>query len=601
MSRFLATWALSGLFCWAGGADAGSVAPMKVGEKVESLTFKDIRYLNRSLTDLEASKGYCLVFLSTECPIAQRYLPRLKELDAEFSPKGVQFVGLYPSQDESMLDVSSHALEAKLPFAIVRDVNQKCAKTLGIDRVPMVVVLNANKELVYRGRIDDQYRFGGATPKVGRHDLAEALGELVAKKAISVAETPVEGCKLSPWSTPSFDFPVTFHENVEKIMQQRCQNCHHDGAATPFSLVTYDDVKNQGEMIAEVVTDQRMPPWYATPKYGHFQNDPSLSKEERDLVSAWVQAGMPAGDPAKAPAPLSFPKTEWRIGEPDLVVTMKQTHKVQAEGFVPYNYVILPYVFKEDTYVNAIEIRPHNRACVHHCNMAYVNLLQGKGGRESFITGYVPGGQPMILESAEDIAYKIPKGSSLVLQIHYTTTGKPEKSQISVGFRYAKRVQKTTHFFVLDPRGFGIEPGNALFELEETKVIPKNATLLGMFCHMHVRGRDMTFTAEYPDGKAETLLQIPNYNFEWQLGYECPTPPNQTKIPAGTKIRAVAHYDNSKFNPYNPDPNREVPYGDQTYDEMFNGFVFWVYDDEELNLTIDPKTGQVVKEGVAIR
>ncbi len=279
---------------------------------------------------------------------------------------------------------------------------------------------------------------------------------------------------------------------------------------------------------------------------------------------------------------------------------MKQVHDIQAEGFIPYHYVILPYVFKEDTYIEAIEIRPHNANVVHHCNMAYVNLFQGKGGKETFITGYVPGGQPMVLtKMGQEIAYRIPKGSSLVLQIHYTTTGKPEKGQMSVGFRYAKgKVQKITHFFVLDPRNFAIPPGDAMHRMEEANVIPRDATLLGLFTHMHVRGRDMTFQAHFSDGKSETLLQIPNYNFEWQLGYEL-----SRKIPAGTKIQAVAHYDNSTFNSYNPDPKRTVPRGDQTYDEMFNGFVFWVYDDERLDLTIDPKTGTAVKDtsGVARR
>jgi hypothetical protein len=257
--------------------------------------------------------------------------------------------------------------------------------------------------------------------------------------------------------------------------------------------------------------------------------------------------------------------------------------------------VILPYVFKEDTYVSAIEILPHNRNVVHHCNMAYVSIAKMKGGDDTFITGYVPGGQPMDLrpktQSDPEVAYKIPAGSSLVLQIHYTTTSKEEESLISVGFRYPKKgVDKITHHLVLDPRNIAIAPRDPMWKLSAKKTIPKSATLLGMFTHMHVRGRDMTFIAEFPGGQRETLLEIPNYNFEWQLAYEC-----RNRLPAGTKIEAIAHFDNSKFNVYNPDPNRTVPYGPQTYDEMFNGFVFWTNDDENLNLNVDPKTGHVVK------
>ncbi|MBY0586737.1 redoxin family protein [bacterium] len=592
------SWALAVSLLVSGSLQAASTDD--ASKTLPNITFKDIRYLHRTLSDLAGpkdrpTKGFLVVFMNTTCPVAQRYLPKLKTIDAEYGPKGIQVVGLYTAQEETINDIASHALENGVKYPVGKDTDLSAVRALGVERVPQVVLMDAERHVLYSGRIDDQYRIGGTQPRMSRSDVTEALEEFLAGKAISVAQTPVDGCKITPWSPPSAAEPVTFHEHVSKVMQARCQNCHHEGGATPFSLVSYDDVKSQAEMVAEVVGDRRMPPWYASPKYGHFQNDPSMTKEERDIVLAWVKQGMPEGDSAKAPAPLAFSTSRWKIGEPDLVVKMKQEHDIPAEGYIKYYYVMLPYIFKEDTYVDAIEIRPINKSVVHHCNMAYGNLLQGKFGRETFITGYVPGGQPMVLGQSNNVAFKIPKGSTLFLQIHYTTTGKPEKGQLEVGFRYAKGlVQKTTHFMVLDPRGIEIPPGESMYELRETHPIPRNATLLGMFTHMHVRGRDMTYLAHYPDGKTETLLQIPNYNFEWQLGYECPPPPKECKIPAGTKIEAIAHYDNSAFNPYNPDPNRTVPYGDQTYDEMFNGFVFWVYDDEELNLTIDPKTGHVV-------
>jgi hypothetical protein len=339
-----------------------------------------------------------------------------------------------------------------------------------------------------------------------------------------------------------------------------------------------------------------MPPWSADPKYGHFLNAPGMTADERAKVVAWVKADCPAGDPARGPAPLVFADTQWRIGEPDLKITMRAPDKIPAEGFIPYKYVVLPYLFKEDTYVTAIEILPHNRKVVHHCSMAYVNPLKLKGGFDTFVTGHVPGGQPMDLRprdpSAPQVAFKIPGGSWLVLQIHYVTTGKEEQSLISVGLRYPKKgVDKVSHHLLLDPRKIAIPPGDPMWMLSAAQTIPGRVTLLGMFAHLHVRGRDMTFIAEYADGRRETLLQIPNYNFDWQMAYEC-----RNRLPAATKIEAIAHFDNSRFNVYNPDPNRTVPYGDQTFDEMFNAFVFWTNDDENLKLKIDPKTGQVVKE-----
>jgi hypothetical protein len=570
----------------------------KIGSQAPDLRFKDIRCLVRSLSDLGESKGYALVFLNSSCPIAQRYLPRVEEMHKKYAPQGIQFVAVYNSQDETPKDIAAHGLALGVTMPLVWDEGQVCTKALGVDRVPQVVLLDASKRIVYSGRIDDQYRTGGVQPKVTRHDLAEAVDELLAGKPITVAETTVDGCKVTGWQAPQFDHAVTFHEHVEPILQNRCQRCHHEGTAAPFGLVSYDEAKAQGEMLAEVVRDRRMPPWYAHSEYGHFSNDPTLSRTERDLVEAWVNAGMPKGDASKAPKPLEFEKTEWRIGEPDLVLTTAKPHKIKAVGYLPYQYVFLQPPFPDDTYVESIEIRPHNRAVVHHCNAFYVDPVTKKANTSTFITGYVPGGMPFVMEPG--IAQRIPKGAVIGLQIHYVTTGKDEESTISIGFRYAKgTVQKTTHFTLLDPRDIAIPPGDSFYEKKATKKIEKDSTLLGLFTHMHLRGRDMTFFAHYPDGKHETLLQIPNYNFEWQLGYVCPPAPNEKKIPAGTELEAIAHFDNSKFNPYNPDPKYTVPYGDQSYDEMFNGFIFYVHDEDQLNLQIDPKTGHVAKDDAA--
>lgn len=586
----------SGLIAW--GHCQPEAQAAKIGGVAPNLSFKDIRCLNRNLSDLGEAKGYALVFLNTTCPVAQRYLPRLEELHQKYASQGVRLVGVFNSQDETPKDIAAHGLAHHLSFPLVWDEEQKWTQALGVERVPQVVLLSASQQVVYSGRIDDQYRTGGVQPKVGRHDLAEAIDQLLAGQTISVPETPVDGCKVTPWRAPKFEFAVTFHEHVEPILQRRCQSCHHAGTAAPFGLVSYDEAKSQGEMLAEVIRDGRMPPWYAHTEFGHFSNDPTLTHEERELVEAWVRAEMPQGDPAKAPTAIEFAPTEWRIGEPDLVLTMKKPQKIQATGFIPYKYVFLPPAFSDDTYVESIEIRPHNRAVVHHCNAFYVDAATMKADKSSFITGYVPGGVPFTL--VPGLAQRIPKNAVIGLQIHYVTTGKEEESTISIGFRYAKgTVQKVTHFILLDPRDIQIPPGDAFYEMSARQKLDREAILLGLFTHMHLRGRDMTFHAHYPDGKAETLLQIPNYNFEWQLGYVLPQPPQEKRLPAGTELEAVAHFDNSAFNPYNPDPNYTVPYGDQSYDEMFNGFIFYVHADEELNLPIDPQTGHVMPQPTA--
>lgn len=566
-----------------------------IGDQIEDLSFKDLRYLPRSLDDFENKKAYVLVFTNTTCPLVQRYLPRLQEMSQRYADQGVQFLAVNVGPDDSIIDVASHSIDFGVLFPFVKDVDGSCVAALGVERTPEAVVLDSEKRLVYRGRIDDQYRLGGVRPDVRRHDLDEAISELLSGETISVPETKVDGCKITPPKAPEVNEEVTFSKQISRLMQDHCQECHRENTAAPFTLTTYDDVASNAEMIAEVVSEGRMPPWFASPKYGHFINDRSLSREERDQIVAWVRAGTPEGDPADMPEPLEFPKTQWRIGEPDLVLTMSKEIDVQADGYVPYEYVVLPHFFLKDTWIEAFEILPHNPAVVHHCNAAYASGKDGAGA-DTFITGYVPGGQPLIASNFNNgVAFKIPRLSVIGLQIHVVTTGKPEKCKISVGIRFPRyTVEKQLHHVILDDRKFKIAPGHPAYMVSDDDVLDHDVTMLGMFSHMHLRGKDMTFLAHLPDGATQTLLQIPNFNFDWQLGYEIE--PGALRLPKGTRLEAIAHYDNSAFNPYNPNPDRVVPYGDQTYDEMINGFAFFTHDDEELSIEVNPKNGYEVTD-----
>jgi hypothetical protein len=491
--------------------------------------------------------------------------------------------------------VASQALEYQAPWLFVKDYDAQAAMALGITRTPQVAVLNSSRELVYRGRVDDQFRLGGTKPIASRDDLKIAIDELLAGKNIRVPETIADGCAIStksPTATP-IQSDLNYQQHIAPIVLGHCANCHRPGTAAPFSLLSHQDVVAHSEMIQEVIRDETMPPWYANKHHGKFQNDRSLSTQQKEMLLEWLASERSIGPQDAAPAEPQFEETPWRIGTPDLIITTLEQHTVPATGFVPYKYVVLPHVFLSDTWVSAFEIRPLNPAVVHHCNMAYATS-QG-ASEETFITGYVPGGQPMDLTKFDNgVAYKLPAGSALGLQIHYTTTGQEQKCRIQVGLRFPKKqVRKQLYHFVLDPRGWKIPPGDPAFRITSKHELKRDADLLGLFTHMHVRGRDMTFYAIDPSGSKETLLQLPNYNFEWQLGYELA--PGTKLLPKGTQIEAVAHYDNSPLNPYNPDPKATVEYGPQTVDEMFNGFVFYVDQNESLQIDVDPKTGRVKK------
>jgi hypothetical protein len=277
----------------------------------------------------------------------------------------------------------------------------------------------------------------------------------------------------------------------------------------------------------------------------------------------------------------------WRIGKPDLILPAP-AHDLPESGLIPYKYVMLPYVFMHDTWLQGIQILPDHPRVVHHCNMAYIKL--GENAKQSnFVTGTVPGGEAMLLDSG--VGFLIPKGSTLLLQIHYITTGKPEKCRISVGFKYAAgAIHKQLHHYLLADYRFAIPPGAPAHPVGASRALDRDIVGIGLFAHMHLRGKDMTFRAHYPDGKSETLLVIPNYSFNWQMPYKWE--PGKKKLPKGTRLECLAHYDNSTFNPYNPDPKATVRDGQQTHQEMMNGFVFFVDAAEELKLDIDPKTGK---------
>ncbi len=559
---------------------------LKIGQEAPELRFKDIRYLPRTLADLGEAKAYVIVFTNTSCPLVQRYWPKLNRLERDFREAQVRFVSINASDGDEIAEIAQQAIEYEVGFPCVRDADGSCARALGVERTPEVVVLDAKRKLRYRGRIDDQYRLGGARPTVTNDDLLHAITAVVEERDVATSETAVDGCLLTLSPSPRQDEQLTFHRDVAPLMQQHCQECHRPRGAAPFALVTYEDVSAHTEMIAEVVADRRMPPWYAS-RAQTFHNERGLSADERALVASWIKSGAVAGDKKDAPAAKEFDDSSWEIGEPDLVTTAIAMHSLPAEGFVDYKYVILPHVFLQETWISAAEIKPSNPAVVHHCNMAYVSI--GKQFDEgNFITGRVPGGTAMTLD--DGLAFRIPAGSVVGLQIHYTTTGKPEKNRMSVGFRFPRHEvrQELRHLQVTTSR-FEIPAFAAAHPVQASRTLPCDATGVGMFSHMHLRGKDMTFRAIQPDDEAETLLTIPNYHYDWQQNYRWQ--PGTKKFPKGTKIDVLAHFDNSAFNPFNPDPTKPVRHGPQTVHEMMFGFFFYTADGEDLKLKIDPKTG----------
>lgn len=363
------------------------------------------------------------------------------------------------------------------------------------------------------------------------------------------------------------------------ILNRRCVECHRPGQIGPFSLATYARARGSSRRIREAVVARLMPPWFAHPDHGAWANDRSLPQKEIDTLVAWVDAGSPEGDPADAPPPPEFPG-DWIAGKPDAVWRMPVEIKIPAEGTIPYKYYRVPTRLKKDRWVRSIEIHPGAREVVHHVLIFVLYpfhrlkdqpLIDG-GLAGGYFGVMVPGERPTVYPEGQ--GKLLPAGSTILFQVHYTAVGREAWDRTRVGMRFwdappAHEVRTRGVF----NRKIRIPAGAEAHREEATFTLRRDARLLGFLPHMHLRGSRFTYVAEYPDGRRETLLDIPRYDFNWQLFYRMRDP---LKVPAGTRIRAIAVYDNSVRNPYNPDPKKEVRFGDQTWDEMLIGYMDYI-------------------------
>ncbi len=585
------------VFLWIATAVGQEPVPTggPAGPSAVDAPLTDGRWLPRRLHEFWGSRGTVVMFATVDCPIASRYLPRFGELAQEFTASGFRFLVAYPGHADALVEAAAQQVEAAPAATFAKDFDGKLARALGAERTATAVVLDATHSVVYRGRIDSQYRYAGTAPLPGRADLRLALEDLVAGRPVAVPSTPIEGCRINAAPVASSiaaqAAAPTFARDIAPLLQQHCQDCHHPGGAGPFALTTLAECRAHLEMIGEVVEQQRMPPWYGSRKHGDFVNVRGLTDAERQAIVAWIAAGAPAGNASDAPPDRSWPAVGWRIGEPDLVLKVPVPIRLPADGYLAYKYFVLPCRFEADTWVEAIEIRPELPNALHHCNLARVQV-GAPFSQDGFVTGQVPGGDAMVLDPGT--AVRIPAGSALVLQAHYVTTGTAAVDHLRVGLRFPRvPVDKELRVLICHDSRFTIPAGAPAHPVQARRTVPVDARGIGLFVHMHLRGRDMKVTATGVDGTDDTLLVVPNYNFDWQQSYRWE--PAGRPFAKGTKVTALAHFDNSTSNPFNPDATVPVRFGQETVDEMMYAFLFYTQADEHLQLAIDPHTGRAVE------
>ncbi len=578
-------------------ARAGRPIDRQIGQKVADFRLVDaIGGKDVALYKFFGKKAVVLVFTGVDCPVGNLYLPRLVEVQQRYADRGVVVLAINANASESAEQVAAHAREFGLTFPVLKDHTGRVARDLEAERTCEALILDGSARLRYRGAIDDQYGYGVRRDAPTTNSLTDALDALLDGRPVATPATAVVGCpiefpaaperstgsqvrsapaaliaaqdEVDPPVDPDAIGPVDYATAVAPILQAKCQSCHRPGEVGPFPLLSFADAKRRADGLREAVDDRRMPPWHADPRHGHFANDRRLTARERATLIAWVDQGTPEGDPAQAPGPRAWPEG-WRIGTPDAVFSMPKPYTVKAEGTLPYQRFRVKTNFTEDRWVRAIEPRPGSRAVVHHI-IVYLRD-PASGGEPEHLAAYAPGDLPSVFPAGA--AKRIPAGSELVFELHYTPIGRPVEDRSSVGLIFA--TEPPTYRVVTQPipnLQFSIEPGEPNREVASALTLDRDVKLLGMLPHMHLRGKDFRYTATFPDGRVETLLAVPQYDFAWQSIYWLADP---RELPKGTRIDCLAHFDNSPANPAltEADTRERVRWGEQTWDEMMIGYI----------------------------
>jgi peroxiredoxin len=575
-------------------------AGSRLGVRIANVTFKDAAGKMTSLYDLKEKKAVVVVFLSFECPNSTSYSPLLADLARSYGSKGAAFVGVCCTDGEDAASVARHAEEYKLGFPVWKDEQGAAVEALKAQVTPEAFVLDHNFVLRYRGRIDDGFTARlKKNLQITHHDLRNALDEVLAGKPVSQPLTEAVGCPISIEKKVKKDGAVTYHRDVQPILQKHCQSCHRPGQVGPFSLMTYRQAVNWASDIKDYTQSRQMPPWKVSEGVA-FHNDRRLSEKEVTTLAAWVDEGTPEGNPRDArPAP-SF-TDGWQLGEPDLVLSPKADFVLGPGGRDLFRCFVLPTNLTEDKYVVAFEVKPGNPRVVHHT----LNFIDATGqarrleerGQEKEkdkketdhdrgpgysvamgvgffpqggLGGWAPGQQPHQLPPG--YGFRLPRGSDVVVQVHYHRNGRVERDRIRIGLYFAKKSEgmKPYKGGVIPGRFLAIPANNSSFKVTGNLTVAQDCMLHSIMPHMHLIGKQIRVTLQPPEGQKQLLLAIKEWDYNWQETYFLKEP---LPLKAGSVLEVEAIYDNSEKNPNNPNhPPRAVLLGEQTTNEMC--FVF---------------------------
>jgi peroxiredoxin len=523
-------------------------------------------------------------FLGVECPVARFYASRINEIALQYADQRVRFVGINSNLHDSTADVKRFASELGLRFPQIKDTDQHLARAFSATRTAEVIVMQ-HDHIIYRGRVDDQSTPGVKRSKATSNELGDAIANSLAGAQVAIPRTEPVGCLItfdqsqlhqSRVESPS----VTFCKQVAPILYEHCYECHRPKEIGPFDVSDYAELRGWADMVVEVIEQKRMPPWHASDSEFAFKNARHLPAESIALIKQWAKEGAAFGDPKDLPQRPQY-EDGWRLpSRPDLVVSMRdRPYTIAASGAIDYQYFVVDPKLTEDRWVSAAQVIPGNPSVVHHA-IVFVRPPDGIDSQGvGWLTAFVPGQRATTFPAG--YARRVPAGSKFVFQMHYTPNGveQLDTTKIGINFMDADRVTHEVFTLVGLDQEFEIPPHVSNHQVSMPIArLPRDAELLAIMPHMHLRGKSFRLTASVQStddalvkpSEPATILDVPRYDFNWQHTYELEVP-----IPLNSlrQLSATVAFDNSNSNPSNPNPDEYVLWGDQTWEEMAVAFL----------------------------
>lgn len=549
-----------------------------------------------------------IAITSATCPLCRKFAPSLARVEAAYADQGVRFVYVNVSGTDTPEAMRAQITAQGFRGLYLVDRDRQFVQTLQARTTTEVFVIDGGNTLVYRGAVSDQHGIGFSHEEPRQRYLERALDAALCRQLPEIGATHAPGCAIEgdAAAAPRAASPVTYTRDIARIVQNHCVECHREGGVAPFGLDGYEAVARRATMIRTVTQEGLMPPWFAAapavgkdaPAARHespWANDRSLADSDKQAIAAWIDAGKPRGDDADLPLPREFAPGEWRIGTPDAVFQIPEPIAVKADGVMAYQNVLVATKLTADKWVRGVQIVPTDKSVVHHVLVFVLPeaALQDRAVRRraaidesrGFFAAYVPGNDAVVYP--EGMAKRLPKGSVLAFQIHYTPNGTATRDQLKIGFVFGSEAPRhMVRTAAVADRRLRIPPGASNHEESAEIRLPADVKLLAFLPHLHVRGKAFRYELQRPEAEGadarQVVLDIPRYDFNWQLRYLLREP---LAAPRGSVLRATAWYDNSANNPANPDPTKTVRWGPQTHDEMMLGYLEYYLVEEDPSRT----------------